>query len=555
MKRIENNNQLLLADCLDRIFNEFNAVKIPPKGLLDTLDTEIKYVAERLHVGKTGAVLLPAILVYSSRRFGCEDENLADYLGITPIKFLQFQRALKMMQQSGAIHIVRSHGNRTYRVSKDMMRAIEGNEEFVPIKRTGLDSETLFLRIGQLYTMFRTDDLDADSLIEELDDLVSNNKQLVFCSKALDSALYSQMCTATERRMFYLMCMRYVLNGDSATGIDLLMNYTSDMESNARCANKIQHERTTLQTSGLVCFAINDGFADTDALSLSDSVKADFFSEIELSEKPVVHHRDLVMAKDIAPKQLFFNDKENRQLDEIARLLDNDRFAAVQKRLDETGMRSGFNIVFYGGPGTGKTASVYELARRTGRDVFRVDVTKLRSKWVGDSEKSVRGLFHVYRSLCKDSTIAPILLFNEADAIFARRFDNPEHSVDQMNNTLQNIILEEMENLNGILIATTNLLSNLDPAFERRFIFKVEFRQPEKESRARIWKSMIDTLSDDDALQLADKYAFAGGNIENIARRSTVEYVLSGNRPTVADLMRYCDEEIINRNKTRKIGF
>ena len=115
-----------------------------------------------------------------------------------------------------------------------------------------------------------------------------------------------------------------------------------------------------------------------------------------------------------------------------------------------------------------------------------------------------------------------------------------EQSVDQMNNAIQNIILEEMESIDGILIATTNLLSNLDPAFERRFIFKVEFNLPEKESRAKIWKSMISGLSADDAAVLADRYAFSGGNIENIARKSTVAYVLSGKEPSLETLDSYC---------------
>ena len=102
------------------------------------------------------------------------------------------------------------------------------------------------------------------------------------------------------------------------------------------------------------------------------------------------------------------------------------------------------------------------------------------------------------------------LFFNEADAVFTKRIENVEQSVDQMNNSIQNIILEEMESIEGILIATTNLLFNLDPAFERRFIFKVEFKMPEKDSRAKIWRSMIPTLSEEDAAVLADKYAFSG---------------------------------------------
>ena len=148
------------------------------------------------------------------------------------------------------------------------------------------------------------------------------------------------------------------------------------------------------------------------------------------------------------------------------------------------------------------------------------------------------------------------LFFNEADAVFTKRIENVEQSVDQMNNAIQNIILAEMESIEGILIATTNLLSNLDPAFERRFIFKVEFKMPEKDSRAKIWKSMIPTLSEEDASVLADKYAFSGGNIENIARKSTVEYVLSGNEPTLSSLEGYCQEEILDKKENRnRIGF
>ena len=183
-------------------------------------------------------------------------------------------------------------------------------------------------------------------------------------------------------------------------------------------------------------------------------------------------------------------------------------------------------------------------------------MTKLKSKWVGESEKSVRGVFRMYRSLCKNSEKAPILLFNEADAIFSKRIENVEQSVDQMNNAIQNIILEEMESIDGILIATTNLLTNLDPAFERRFIFKVEFKLPEKDSRAKIWKSMIPSLSEEDAVSLAERFTFSGGNIENIARKSTVEYVLSGNHPTLSSLETYCEEEILKRKEKRnKIGF
>ena len=338
--------------------------------------------------------------------------------------------------------------------------------------------------------------------------------------------------------------------------IDILTNFCDFFVEDDYYKRCITHEYLPMQQEGLVCFAMEDGYVDMSALSLSDMVKEDFLCEMELPPSEPVRFRDLVSVDSIQEKELFYNESEGSQVARLEGLLDLENFKKVQSRLLSSGMRKGFNALFYGAPGTGKTASVYELARRSGRDIFRVDMAKLKSKWVGESEKSVRSVFRMYRSICNSNDKAPILLFNEADAIFSKRIENVERSVDQMNNSIQNIILEEMENIDGILIATTNLLANLDPAFERRFIFKVEFKLPEKDSRAKIWKSMVPSLSDEEASLLADRYVFSGGNIENIARKCTVEYVLSGNKPTLLSLDGYCQEEILNRRNTRnKIGF
>ena len=219
-------------------------------------------------------------------------------------------------------------------------------------------------------------------------------------------------------------------------------------------------------------------------------------------------------------------------------------------------MRKGFNCIFYGAPGTGKTASVYELARQSGRDIFSVDVSKIKSKWVGESEKSVKGIFQMYKKLCASRPRVPILLFNEADAIFGKRNENPERSVDKMNNAMQNILLQGMEDLDGILIATTNLEGSLDPAFERRFIYKVKFDMPSKEQREKMWKSMIPELDDVQAGLLAKDYTFSGGQIENIARKSAVEYVLSGKEVSLSVLQKFCGEEMLQGKSHRnKIGF
>ena len=217
-------------------------------------------------------------------------------------------------------------------------------------------------------------------------------------------------------------------------------------------------------------------------------------------------------------------------------------------------MRKGFTCLFYGAPGTGKTETVYQLARESGRDVLQIDISKLRSKWVGESEKTVRSIFKHYQWLVRHSKIAPILLFNEADGIFGIRTKMAEGSVDKMNNTIQNILLQEMEKLDGILIATTNMTENLDNAFERRFLYKVEFTVPEPEIRASIWQSMLPFLPAESAEHLARQFCLSGGQIENVSRKCAVEFILGGSNPSLEAIEDMCRQENSYRKKGR-IGF
>ena len=539
--------------CMNRIFRKVDEKGLTP-DILKELGDDISYVSGLYGIGPESVVLLAAILENS---FGGNigDADLATYLGCTNIEFIRYHENLREMEKAGIIISGSRMGNRIYKVSQEAMKAVEKNSCFTPVKMTGLSADELFSRFRKQFQAFRNNSIDAECLLEELDGLVGQNDHLAFCKKCLSSILYG-VCSDTERRIFYYLCHRFVSDGDRTVEVEAVTDFTDYFEDDRVLLRRISHEGMPMQKNGLVCFGMRDGLADTDSLSLSDKVTEDFFAEIEIPEEESIRHRDLISAANIPAKDLFFNPAENEQIERLKGLPAEENFRAVQDRLAECSMRKGFNILLYGAPGTGKTASVHELARMTGRDIFHVDMSQIKSKWVGDSEKSVKGIFKTYRSLCRQGAKAPILLFNEADAIFSRRFENVERSVDQMYNALQNIILEEMERLDGILVATTNLLANLDPAFERRFIYKVQFSMPEKESRTRIWESLIPGLSGEDAAVLAGKYAFSGGNIENIARKSTVEYILSGSAPTLSSLEKNCEAELLNRKAARtKIGF
>ena len=176
--------------------------------------------------------------------------------------------------------------------------------------------------------------------------------------------------------------------------------------------------------------------------------------------------------------------------------------------------------------------------------------------WVGESEKNIKALFDRYRSLVEKEEKAPILFFNEADAIIGKRQEGAERAVEKMENSIQNIILE-MENLTGIMIATTNLTQNMDKAFERRFLYKIQFNKPSVEARQSIWESMLPDISKEDAHILASQYGFSGGQIENISRKRSVEKILYGEDGNGLErLKELCDNEsIIKTDKQRKIGF
>mgnify|MGYP002527795518 CR=1 FL=1 len=125
-----------------------------------------------------------------------------------------------------------------------------------------------------------------------------------------------------------------------------------------------------------------------------------------------------------------------------------------------------------------------------------------------------------------------------------------------MENSIQNIILQEMEQLDGIMIATTNLTQNLDTAFERRFLYKIKFEKPTEEARAHIWHSMIPDLSEQNVHTLASRYDFSGGQIENIARHYAIDSILHDeDEDALPMLISHCDNERVDSKEKRPIGF
>jgi hypothetical protein len=183
-------------------------------------------------------------------------------------------------------------------------------------------------------------------------------------------------------------------------------------------------------------------------------------------------------------------------------------------------LKPGFRCLFHGPPGTGKTLSACLLGQRHHLPVYRVDLSRVVSKWVGETEKNLAALFD------RAQHHRWILFFDEAEALFSRRGEghtaNDRHANQQIA-----YLLQRLEDYPGLVILATNLLHGLDSAFSRRFQACVHFPQPEASVRRRLWRTLFDQerlpLEPDlDLDAFADRYDLAGGAILNVLRQAAL---------------------------------
>ncbi|MBM4320490.1 MAG: ATP-binding protein, partial [Deltaproteobacteria bacterium] len=177
----------------------------------------------------------------------------------------------------------------------------------------------------------------------------------------------------------------------------------------------------------------------------------------------------------------------------------------------------GVSSLFYGPPGTGKSFTAGVMAAQLGMDLFRVDLSQVVSKWIGETEKN---LGRVFDEAARGHVV---LFFDEADSLFTKRTE-VSSSVDRYANLEVNYLLQRMERYEGVTILATNHEGTLDPAFKRRLSFRIQFPQPEQEERRRLWQTLIPEkarmVQDVDWDYLAEAFEMSGGHIRNAIVRA-----------------------------------
>jgi hypothetical protein len=183
----------------------------------------------------------------------------------------------------------------------------------------------------------------------------------------------------------------------------------------------------------------------------------------------------------------------------------------------KVGKGLGTTALFSGAPGTGKTMVAALVAKELGLDLYQVDMAKVVSKWIGETERNLAALFDAAESGHS------VLLFDEADSLFGKRTD-VKSSNDRHANLETNYLLQRLERFTGICLLTSNHESNIDPAFNRRLALHVRFELPDADERAALWRAMLPASApvapNLDTASLARRYVMSGGYIRNAALRA-----------------------------------
>jgi hypothetical protein len=521
----------------------------------DAAKDHLDAAASLLHINHVQTALFALLL----ERYGEEAisiDKLADTLKCGKMQLLRYiddfdaLKHKKLIRAARVPRFLHDDSLPSYIIPKDVINAVRKGIEYECREYKNLTPEEFFECAEDLLRELEDDEMDTETVIIELNNLFDYNKNICFVKKADEYNLKEGSVL-----IMLIFCCYLLHHDEEALRINSIRQFLGHSETR-QIQRRFKSREHKLFVNELIEFDCQMGLADTEYYRLTQKAKDEFLTDVDIKEKSKRRGKFFIPCEKIIEKKLFYNKKIKNNIDELTSLLSDENFTGIQNRLSQSNMRTGFACCFSGPPGTGKTETAYQIARQTGRDIMLVDIAETKSMWFGESEKRIKAVFDRYKGIVQSGGMIPILLFNEADAVLGKRQElgDSRRGPGQTENTIQNIILQEMEDLNGILIATTNMTANFDKAFERRFLYKIDFEKPDFESKKLIWQSHITELSDEDSSKLAAEFDFSGGQIENIARKSVISFVLNGSCPDLDSLRKICREELMDKN-TIQIGF
>ena len=535
-------------------------------SLFELTDKELSFLAEYFHITKTQALFVSIIftLNYKGRKVDLDDLN--SYFECNPMKILEYsddfvelyeKRLLRKNNKSKRHRNIKLKGaDEEFCINELVTEKIFKSEPIPEILIDIVKYEDIFTLLEKLYELGQQRDdeeITTSELFEQTQSILDENTHFTLLEKTRFLGI------SIEEKYLFLYVVWKFLDGDKSPWIERTFKiiYDKPNERFTQIQRFLSKENNLIREDWLEI--VEASFFDDTKMKLTEKA-FDLLTEcdIKLFNKDLDKKKkeNVILPGNVPFRKLIYSEHEAHQLELLQTLLEEDNLRTTQERLVQKALPKGVTALLHGAPGTGKTETVLQIAKATNREIMKVDISASRSMWFGESEKIIKQVFKDYKSYAKKQSLTPILFFNEADAIIAKRKEANTSNVSDTENRIQNILLEEIENFEGILIATTNLATNMDTAFERRFLFKIEFQKPGVKAKSQIWKSKMPQLPDEDCELLASQFDFSGGQIDNIVRKNEINEIIYGNKVNVKTLVDFCKEEMLSNQFSRAhIGF
>jgi hypothetical protein len=549
------------------ILTEIEKIALDAKGsgfseeFLYQVCCEAESVAAMIDCNEIQAVLFSLVFNLNFTNNSVDIDCLSKYLDCTPIMVARYINDLEGLCKMKILRYENSPSRQrrqrensldrvAYYVNRKVLDALLNNQIYVPESDEASDNYDLMSKIIGSMNDRDKGQLTWEEMAEEVRAILDENYRLPFVME-----LNRFNLQINELLILFWVCDEFLDGREASDFSDVIKSIFPDFRTQLEIRKEFLDGSNDLIQKGLV--TLEDGYFRSDRniilteRTLDILLGNDKAAFLKKSEKKA---SDVIFAREIESKRLYFNENEERQLTFLTKSLMPANYKKLVRRLRQEGMKAGFCALFHGIPGVGKTESVFQIAKHTGRDIKMVTISETKSMWFGQSEKLIKNIFDQYRRQVEKSAITPILLFNEADGILSSRKQIGSSPVDQTENAIQNILLQEMENLEGIMIATTNLTQNLDKAFERRFLYKILFNKPGSMNRINIWKDRVRGLTMVQRNEISSLYDFTGGQIDNISRKLMIHEILNGS-PDYNLLKQFCEEERLEETRYTKIGF
>ena len=538
-----------------------NIYEISKKSELDekiisSLKSDLKIVSTYLSVEPREALFFSVILNINFDGDNANFKDLFRHFNIPSIQMISEMDCIDnlvnkgyLVKRNGRDRNNEVHTNKYFMVKSKLSKAIVKGLPCPTFDRYTIDTTTdLLEKIYEHISARLEDNISIEELEVETTKLVNEFPDFIFFNTIKKYELSFE-----ESIFYYYVIWKSILGIQGISPNPLVNSITDTSRESVKFTQGLFNGVNTLISAGLV-ESRNSGFMNDIEFYLTDKSVGLLENDSIIISSGSISRNDTIKADSIATKPLFYNEREKEQLTNLTGLLLEEKYAELKERLNSKNLPLSLNVLLYGGPGTGKTESVLQLAKSSGREIIKIDISSTKSKWFGESEKLIKNIFTDYKEYAKKCDLTPILLFNEADAILSKRATKTDSATQKTENAIQNILLEELENFEGIFFATTNLVQNLDGAFDRRFLYKVEFTKPQLEQRIAIWESKLPDLANNDYKKLANQFEFSGGQIENIVRKCEINQVLYNTLPSFETIESFCLSEN-NEQVKSGIGF